>query len=106
MVVLATDATLDCRQLGRLARRAIFAMGRVGASFSHGSGDYAIAFSTASSHPPMPDASLDPLFAAAMDCVEEALLNSLFMATTTTGVHGRTSHAVPHELVSRIGRAA
>ncbi|GGT20474.1 P1 family peptidase [Nonomuraea spiralis] len=98
MIVVATDAPLDARQLARLARRAIFAMGRVGASYSHGSGDYAIAFTTA---PPrltaVPDAALNPVFAAVMDSVEEALLNSLFMATTTTGVGGRTCHAVPYD---------
>ncbi|MFI6180295.1 P1 family peptidase [Nonomuraea sp. NPDC051191] len=98
MIVVATDAPLDARQLARLARRAIFAMGRVGASYSHGSGDYAIAFTTASPQvPALPDARLNPVFAAVMDSVEEALLNSLFAATTTTGVRGRTSHAVPYD---------
>ncbi|MBF8184518.1 P1 family peptidase [Nonomuraea sp. K274] len=102
MIVVATDAALDARQLGRLARRAVFAMGRVGASYSNGSGDYAIAFSTA---PPrlatLPDDALNPVFAAVMDSVEEALLNSLFTATTTTGVHGHTSHAVPYDRLPR-----
>ncbi|MFI6742566.1 P1 family peptidase [Nonomuraea sp. NPDC050451] len=98
MIVVATDAPLDARQLGRLARRAIFAMGRVGASYSNGSGDYAIAFTTAPPQlPPMPDGRLNPVFAAVMDSVEEALLNSLFTATTTTGVRGRTSHALPYD---------
>ncbi|NUP63987.1 MAG: S58 family peptidase [Nonomuraea sp.] len=98
MIVVATDAPLDARRLGRLARRAIFAMGRVGAAYAHGSGDYAIAFSTASPHlPPLADAYLNPVFAAVMDAVEEALLNSLLTATTTTGVHGRTSHALPYD---------
>ncbi|TDD40810.1 S58 family peptidase [Nonomuraea terrae] len=98
MIVVATDARLDARRLGRLARRAIFAMGRVGASYAHGSGDYAIAFTTAPpQRPPLPDDRLDPVFAAVMDAVEESLLNSLFTATTTTGVHGHTSHAVPYD---------
>ncbi|MEV4177936.1 P1 family peptidase [Nonomuraea sp. NPDC049709] len=98
MIVVATDAPLDARQLGRLARRAIFAMGRVGASYSHGSGDYAIAFTTAPPRlPTLPDDLLNPVFTAVMDSVEEALLNSLFTATTTTGVQGRTSHAVPYD---------
>ncbi|MEV1333793.1 P1 family peptidase [Micromonospora costi] len=102
MIVVATDAPLDARQLGRLARRAIFAMARVGASYSNGSGDYAIAFSTAEpGRPLMPDAEITPVFAAVLDAVEEALLDSLFTATTTTGVGGRTSHAVPHEAVVR-----
>lgn len=106
MIVVATDAPLDARQLGRVARRAVFAMGRVGAAYSHGSGDYAIAFTTAVRRQPLPDKALSPLFAAVMDSVEEALLNSLFTATTTTGFRGRASHAVPHdEVVRRLERA-
>jgi D-aminopeptidase len=102
MIVVATDAPLDARQLGRVARRAVFAMGRVGASYSNASGDYAIAFSTARPHqPPIPDGEINPVFAAVMDSVEEALLNSLFAAVTTTGAGGRTSHAVPHQAVIR-----
>ncbi|KAB1915753.1 P1 family peptidase [Micromonospora sp. AMSO31t] len=102
MIVVATDAPLDARQLGRLARRAVFAMGRVGASYSNTSGDYAIAFSTAPPDQPLiPDGEINPLFAAVMDAVEEALLNSLFTAATTTGVGGHTSHAVPHGTVIR-----
>ncbi|WP_169983285.1 P1 family peptidase [Microbispora sp. H10836] len=98
MIVVATDAPLDARRLGRLARRAVFAMGRVGASYSNGSGDYAIAFTTASPRLPLvPDEALNPVFAGVMDAVEEALLNSLFTATTTTGFRGRTSHAVPYD---------
>jgi D-aminopeptidase len=104
MIVMATDAPLDARQLGRLARRAIFAMGRVGASYSHGSGDYAIAFGTASAGQEcLPDNEIDPLFGAVQDATEEALLNSLIAARTTTGIQGRTKHAVPHEeLVRRL----
>lgn len=102
MIVVATDAPLDARQLKRLARRAIFAMGRVGASYSNGSGDYAIAFSTApADRQPLPDNEISPLFTAALDATEEALLNSLFTATTTTGFGGRTSHAVPHDALPR-----
>ncbi|SCL31740.1 D-aminopeptidase [Micromonospora pallida] len=108
MIVVATDLPLDARQLGRVARRAVFAMGRVGASYSHGSGDYAIAFRTVGAddtagadEPPICDGDLDPVFAAVLDTVEEALLNSLFTAVTTTGVGGRTSHAVPHDAVIR-----
>lgn len=101
MIVLATDAALDGRQLRRLARRAIFAMGRVGASYSHGSGDYAIAFTTAAAAAPHEGL----LFGAVMHCVEEALLDSLFTATTTTGLHGRTVRAVPHDQVMRLLRS-
>ncbi|MGW0434335.1 P1 family peptidase [Micromonospora sp. NPDC003197] len=107
MIVVATDVPLDARQLGRVARRAVFAMARVGASYSNGSGDYAIAFSTAQpDQPPIPDGEIDPVFAAVRDAVEEALLNSLFTAVTTTGVAGRTSHAVPHRTVIRRMSAA
>ncbi|MCO8276555.1 P1 family peptidase [Actinoplanes sp. TRM 88003] len=98
VIVVATDGRFDSRQLSRLARRAIFAMGRVGADFAGGSGDYAIAFSTAEPDgPPLPEPALEPAFAAVLEAVEEALLNSLFMATTTTGFAGHTKIAVPHE---------
>jgi D-aminopeptidase len=99
MIVVATDAPLDSRQLGRIARRAVFAMGRVGASYSGGSGDYAIAFSTAFGRQLLPDNRIDPLFTATLDATEEALLNSLVAAKTTVGVRGRIGHALPHELL-------
>ncbi|WP_285105215.1 P1 family peptidase [Promicromonospora sp. MEB111] len=107
MIVVATDAPLDARQLGRVARRAVFAMARVGSDFAGGSGDYALAFSTpgAPASGSVDDADLDPVFAATMDAVEEALLNSLFMATTTVG-HRGTATAVPHALVLDRLRAA
>lgn len=91
MIIVATDAPLNARQLERIAKRAVFSMGRVGASYSHGSGDYAIAISTRpAGH--VPDAQLSPLFVATMDAVEEALLNSIFMAQTTHGIDG---HIMP-----------
>ncbi|GGM22672.1 P1 family peptidase [Promicromonospora citrea] len=108
MIVLATDAPLDARQLGRVARRAVFAMARVGSDFAGGSGDYALAFGVpggAGDTPPPDDAALDPVFRATMDAVEEALLNSLFTATTTVG-HRGTAVAVPHERVLRRLREA
>ena len=88
MIVVATDAPLDARQLERVSRRAVFAMARVGANYSHGSGDYAIAISTRTEGA-VPDAALSPLFVATMDAVEEALINSLLMAETTHGHNGR-----------------
>jgi D-aminopeptidase len=103
IIVIATDARLDARQLGRLARRGIFAMGRVGSDFTGGSGDYALAFSVAEqTGPALPEADLDRFFAAVLDAVEEALLNSLFMATTTAGFRGHVRHAVPHDRVLRL----
>jgi len=89
MVVIATDAPLSDRNLGRLALRAMGGLARTGAAFSDGSGDYAIAFST---HPEVrrprasladwPNERMSPLFVAAAEAVEEAVLNSLLMATT------------------------
>jgi len=105
MIVVATDRALDARQLSRVARRAVFAMGRTGADFAHGSGDYAVAFATGTG-PGVADAGLDPLFAGVQDAVEEAILNALFMATTMTGYRGRIRHAVPLDLVISTCRAA
>jgi D-aminopeptidase len=100
MIVVATDARLDSRQLGRVARRAIFAMGRVGADYAGGSGDYAVAFATAPDDAPVvAEGDLDAVFAGVLDAVEEALLNSLFMATTVVGYRGHVRHAVDHARV-------
>lgn len=99
MIVVAVDAPFDARQLGRLARRAVFAMGRVGSDFASGSGDYAIAVSTAA-QPTIAssDDLVDEAFRAVQDATEEALLNSLFMASSVVG-HRGTAYAVPHDLV-------
>ncbi len=105
VMVLATDARLDARQLGRVARRAIFAMGTVGSDFAGGSGDYAIAFATARpDEPVLPEADLDAFFAASAEAVPEAILNSLFMAETCAGRDGHIRHAVPHDRVLRLLR--
>ena len=89
MVVIATDAPLSDRNLSRLAWRAMAGLARTGAAFSDGSGDYGIAFAT---HPEVrrgrthiadwPNERMSPLFVAAAEAVEEAVLNSLLMATT------------------------
>ena len=105
VVVLATDAPLDARQLARLARRGVFALARTGAGYGHGSGDYGLAFSThgpasREALPPVPDPALDPLFEAVLDSVEEAVLGSLLAAVTTTGVHGHTLHALPADALA------
>ncbi|MGA5261321.1 P1 family peptidase [Streptomyces griseoincarnatus] len=102
MIVVATDAPLDARQLTRVARRAVFALARTGAAYSHGSGDYAVAFTTTrpGTAPPLADADLSPLFEAVLDAVEEAVLNSLLAATTTTGHAGRTVPALPADRLS------
>ncbi|MEU9507524.1 P1 family peptidase [Micromonospora sp. NPDC048170] len=106
VIVVATDGRLDARQLARVARRAIFAMARVGSDFAGGSGDYALAFSTADpATPTAPEPDLEPIFAAVLEAVEEALLNSLFMARTTVGVKGRVKYAVPHDRMLDLLRA-
>lgn len=87
IVIVATTAPLDSRQLGRLSARAVYALGRLGASYAHGSGDYAIAVSTGAGSTP-PDRRLDPLFGAALDATEEAVLNALVAAEPVTTADG------------------
>lgn len=107
MIILATDARLDSRQLTRVARRALAALARTGSDLAGGSGDYALAFSTAPPGvPPVPDADLDPVFRAATDCAEEAILNALTTARTTTGYQGHTCYAVPHEWIRKASTTA
>jgi D-aminopeptidase len=117
MIVVATDAPLDARNLKRLAARAILGLGRTGSSASNGSGDYAVAFSTAEScrvpmSPPagaltaltMHNDAVSPLFQAVMEAVEEAVYNSLFAAASMTGVSGRSVEALPVDKVLEICR--
>lgn len=109
MIIVAVDRALDSRQLTRVAKRAVYAMGLVGADFAPASGDYAIAFSTGqgrSQGGPMSDAALGPVFSAALEAVSEAILNSLLMATTTTGYLGHSRHAVPIDFVVGACRSA
>jgi len=113
MIVVATDAPLDARDLKRLAARAVFGLARTGSSFSHGSGDYAIAFSTAAglrvragegapaARTILPSEAISPLFQAALEATEEAVYNSLFRATTVTG-NGRTVDAIPVDRVREL----
>jgi D-aminopeptidase len=108
MLVVATDAPLDARDLHRLAARAVFGLGRTGSAYSNGSGDFAIAFSTApdmrsafnetSPHARqiLPTDATSPLFEAALEATEEAVYNSLFQATTVTSRFG-TAEAIPLE---------
>ncbi|PJJ96826.1 aminopeptidase [Lysobacteraceae bacterium NML91-0213] len=116
MIVVATDAPLDARQLERLARRAIVGLARTGASMSNGSGDYVIAFSTAPSmrrvrgHAASGAAALDneamtPLFVAVADATEEAILNSMLRARGMRGHRGEVP-ALPLERVVPLLRAA
>lgn len=107
MILVATDLPLDARQLRRVAQRAVFAMGRTGANYANGSGDYAITLSTsddATARGTVPDADLNPVFASAMEATEEALLDSLLAATTVRG-HRGTRFALPHDrLLAHLGK--
>lgn len=103
IVLLVTDAPVDARQLGRIAHRGVFAMGRVGASYSHGSGDYGIAVSTAEPAAAIPDHLLDPLLTAALEASEAALVSSLLAAETTSGRGGRVARGLPPDVLSRAG---
>src|SRR6188508_1045032 len=106
IIVIATDAPLDHRQLNRLAFRSMIGLGRTGSSMSNGSGDYAIAFSTANrinsnervrNISVVGNDSMSPLFQAVIEATEEAIYNSLFKATTITGKDKRTVEALPVE---------
>ena len=96
IVVVATDAPVDARNLQRLAARTMLGLGRTGAAGNNGSGDYAIAFSTSRSGNPLTNDAMSPLFLAAIEATEEAVYNSLFRATTVTG-RGHTVEALPIE---------
>lgn len=105
IVVLATDAPLDHRQLRRVATRAAAGIGRTGSYYGHGSGDIALAFSTAATvaHEAtlavretrvLVDAALEPLFEAAAEATEQAIDDALFAAQTVTGYAGHTRYAL------------
>ena len=120
MIVIATDAPVSERNLERIAARAMAGLARTGSSFSNGSGDFAIAFSTspqvrrtlntASQRGSLPSLrqsaelandDLSPLFEAVIEATEEAIYNSLFMATPVT-YRGRTIDAIPLDKVRTI----
>lgn len=106
IIVIATDAPLDWRQLHRLAERAMSGLARTGSSMTNGSGDYAIAFSTQNRISAsdkvrniqiLGNDAMSPLFQAVIEATEEAIYNSLFRATTVTGKLKRTVEALPLE---------
>jgi D-aminopeptidase len=114
MIVVATDAPMDARNLKRLAARAWLGVARTGSAGSNGSGDYAIAFSTApqvrirtedkalTRHiEVLTNDAMSPLFLAVIEATEEAVYNSLFRATTMTG-RGHTVEALPIEKTTEI----
>ena len=113
MMIVATDAPLDARNLERLAKRAFMGMAKTGGVASNGSGDFAVAFSTASTvrirHDAAPNAlegaplvrndDMTPLFMAAIEATEEAILDSLFLARDVRGFDGELVKALPVERV-------
>jgi len=118
MIVVATDAPLDPAALERLARRAFLGVARTGSSMANGSGDFAIAFSTAPEvrRGPLPRGELlrpparvvstgamSPLFQAVVEATEEAVVNSLFRATTVRGA-SFTAEALPIDSIVSILR--
>ncbi len=116
MIVVATDAPLDSRNLARLAKRAFMGLAKTGGIAHNGSGDYVIAFSTDSAirilhemKKPLQNFTLlhndavSPLFMAAIEATEEAIINSLFAATTTTS-NGNTVEALPMDKILSILR--
>jgi D-aminopeptidase len=118
IIVAATDAPLDARNLRRLARRALLGIARTGGYYSNGSGDYAIAFSTApgvrvphrSSSPlrmttVLGDEAMSPLFLAAAEAAEEAILDSMFKSERMEGRDGRVAEALPLDRLKELMRS-
>jgi D-aminopeptidase len=115
MIVLATDAPLNSRQLQRLCVRTTAGLARTGSVLDHASGDFAIAFSTTYRVEHEPEALvvslplvvdearlMQELFPAVAECVEEAVLNALWRATTVVGRDGHALHALPLEAVASL----
>ncbi|ANF22753.1 P1 family peptidase [Thermococcus piezophilus] len=115
-MVIATDASLTARQLGRLAKRAVVGLARTGGYAYHGSGDVVLAFSTAQTVPLdkephlisfLPDNALSRLFKAAAESTEEAIINALLQARTMEG-NGKIRYALPLdrllEIMEKYGR--
>ena len=113
MLVVATDAPLDARDLRRLAARAVYGLARTGSAYSNGSGEFAVAFSTSPemrsrfnetaprAHQTLPTDATSPLFEAALEATEEAVYNSLFQATTIRSAIG-TAEAIPIDRVREL----
>jgi D-aminopeptidase len=117
IVIVATDAPLEARQLSRLAKRATLGLAAVGSPITHGSGDYVLAFSTAEglrkkfvsnesveNITVLRDDRLSPLFQAVREATEEAVVNSMLKATTTKGRDGHVVEAIDPEAVVRVCR--
>ncbi len=117
LIIVATDAPLDSRNLKRLAKRALLGIARTGGFYSNGSGDYAIAFSSASelriahrsSSPTqkmtvLRNEQMSPLFQAAAEAAEEAILNSMFKAGRMEGKDGHVAEALPLDKLAEMRR--
>ena len=117
MMVVATDAPIRSLGLTRLARRVMLGLARTGATSSHGSGDFVIAFSSAESlrtgfrsDSPVDEGAvlrgdrLSPLFQAAIEATEEAVYNSMLKATTVVGKNGNTREAISIEDLLEVGQ--
>jgi D-aminopeptidase len=114
MIVVATDAPLDARNLERLAKRAFMGLARTGGIASNGSGDYVIAFSTntgmriahngnaTNTQTVLSNDAVTPLFMAAIEASEEAIINSMLKAETMKGKSGRTIEALPLEELKKV----
>jgi len=113
IVVIATDAPLDARQLGRIAKRAALGLARTGSTARHGSGDFMLAFSTGNIIPHYPaertfvmtrmaDTHMNPLFTATVEATEEAILNALTMATTMVGRDDHRVEAISLSTLTRL----
>ena len=113
IVVIATDAPVDSRQLGRLAKRAALGLARTGSTSHHGSGDFFLAFSTGNVIPHYPkeatysmmhmaDTHLNPLFSATVEATEEAIINALVAAKTVVGRDGRRVESIEIDKLTRI----
>jgi D-aminopeptidase len=115
MIVLATDAPVSPRNLERMAKRTMMGLARTGSYASNGSGDFAIAFSTANRRTGnaapradslLPNSHMSPLFLATVEATEEAVYNALTAATTVTGRDGHTVEALPLDRLRTILRDA
>ena len=115
MIIVATDAPLEARDLKRLAARAVYGLARTGSSYSNGSGDFAIAFSTAETlrvkfgvstpqaRTVLPTDGVSSLFQAALEATEEAVYNSLLKATSVSG-RGSSAEAIPIDRLTEVLR--
>jgi D-aminopeptidase len=105
MIILATDLNMESRQLWKVAKRSALGLARTGTYGGNGSGDFTIAFTTGKKpHEEKGDEFLNPVYKAAVESTEEAIVNALFAAETMTGYQGHVRHALPLDQVEEIFR--